>query len=240
VTHQPLAAIEAVGLDLDGTLVDHRGAADAAVRRWVADRGWLAGGDPVEAWRTAEARHWAAFTAGRTTFAEQRRSRLRDFLPALGVAAEAHDADELLAEYDGHYRASWRAYADAAPLLRTLRAAGLRVAVLTNGDPVQQVAKLRRTGLLDLLGGPGAVLASGTLGVAKPDRRAFAALQERLGAPAGRTLFVGDDLGHDVGGALGAGLRPVHLDRDGRGGTPDGVARVASLDAVRAWLAATS
>ena len=48
--------------DLDGTLMDHRGADDAAVVRLLAHRGHagLRAGEVVDLWRRLEDEHWDA------------------------------------------------------------------------------------------------------------------------------------------------------------------------------------
>ncbi len=53
------------------------------------------------------------------------------------------------------------------------------------------------------------VLVSGELGYRKPHPYAFERFVDALGVPAGRILFVGDDLEADVKGARDAGLQPV-------------------------------
>jgi len=92
-----------------------------------------------------------------------------------------------------------------------LRERGIAVAVLSNGWNPLQIEKARRAGF------EGPVLASGDLGVQKPDARAFGALLERLGTEAGRTWYVGDDPYCDVEGAREAGLRSIWLDAENRG-----------------------
>jgi HAD superfamily hydrolase (TIGR01509 family) len=87
---------------------------------------------------------------------------------------------------------------------------GFGVAILSNGwNPLQQ-AKARRAGF------GGTVLASEELGVQKPSPKAFAALVAELGVDPKRCFYVGDDPVSDVQGALGAGLRAIWLDQEGR------------------------
>ena len=81
------------------------------------------------------------------TFAEQRRRRLRDFLPAVGVAYEESALDAVFEGYLRAYEDSWRAFDDVADALAELARLGLPTAVLTNGTTEQQNDKLRRTGL---------------------------------------------------------------------------------------------
>jgi putative hydrolase of the HAD superfamily len=231
--------IELVLFDVDGTLVDHEGAVDSAVREWLAGTGLArsAGGptdELVEAWTAIAERHLPAYRSGVLTFPGQRRARLRDFLPLVGVdpAGWADDAlDATFAGYLAAYEAAWLAYPDAAPCLAAT-AARARVAVLSNGDQAQQEAKLRRTGLAGLVPD---VFTSGGLGVAKPDPAAFRAACDRLGVPPGRAAYVGDRADVDAVAATAAGLRGVWVNRLGEA-APSGVAVIGSLAELPARL----
>jgi putative hydrolase of the HAD superfamily len=118
------------------------------------------------------------------------------------------------------------AYPDAAPALRRLRAAGLRLVVVSNWD-VSLHERLAETGLADLVDG---ALASAVERSAKPDGAIFARALEVVGVPADAAWHVGDSLEADVAGAFAAGVRPVLIARGGRPPeVPAGVPVVASL-----------
>jgi putative hydrolase of the HAD superfamily len=88
-----------------------------------------------------------------------------------------------------------------------LRAAGWRLGAVTNGQPDNQVAKLRRTGLADHLDG---WCVSAEVGVRKPDPAIFRLAARRCG----RSIedgsidgwMVGDSAELDVDGGRRAGL----------------------------------
>lgn len=207
---------QALLLDLDDTLVDHRGAADRGVRGWIGGLG-LADSpaeleELVERWFVLEARHYERAQRRELTYLEQRRVRVREFLPGWDLADDAL-ADDVFAGFLACYRAAWRAFDDAAAAMDRARRAGLAVGVLTNGEHAVQTEKLRRTGLLraDV-----PVFASSTLPAAKPDPRSYLTACAALGAEPGATLMVGDSLRHDVIGARAAGLQARLLDRYGR------------------------
>jgi putative hydrolase of the HAD superfamily len=95
----------AVVFDLDGTLVDHHGAVEIAFRRWLRRQSVTPPGAATERdflveWHRLERVHMDAYLAGECSFAEQRRRRLRAFLPQLGVPVPA-DArlDDLVLTY---------------------------------------------------------------------------------------------------------------------------------------------
>lgn len=228
--------IAAVAFDVDGTLLDHERAAGDAVRGWVAARGWRVPEDAGAQWLRLEREHFAAFAAGAITFEEQRRRRLRAFLPLVTSARVVEeDLDALFAEYATVYESHWVAFDDAVEVLDDLAAAGYVLGVLTNGQRAQQVAKLARIGLLDRFG---VVVASSELPAGKPDPHAFTVLCQRLGAAPGSVMFVGDDPVTDVAGALDAGLQAVFIDRDQAGHAADRAVSIRSLTKLPAALTA--
>jgi putative hydrolase of the HAD superfamily len=119
----------------------------------------------------------------------------------------------------------FRAYPDAAPALRELRAAGARLVVVSNWD-VSLHERLEETGLAVLVD---AAVASAEVGHAKPDGAIFAHALELAGAPAAAALHAGDSPDADVAGALAAGLRAVLVARDGAAGAPAGVPVIRTL-----------
>jgi putative hydrolase of the HAD superfamily len=228
--------LRGVLLDLDGTLIDHDGAVVDALRGWLPTLGVSAGVDVVELWFLLEERHLASWRERRISFPEQRRRRLRDFLPAVGVAfADDEDnLDNLFAGYLGWYEHSWRVFDDVEDSLTAIRRAGMQTAVLTNGTVKQQNDKLARTGLA---GRVGPVFTAEELGAAKPAAEAYLAACQRWGLPPEAVLHVGDRYDLDVRAARKAGLRAVHLNRSGEL-VPGGRARIASLRELVGLLAA--
>jgi putative hydrolase of the HAD superfamily len=123
--------------------------------------------------------------------------------------------------------------------LRALAALGLPMAVVSNAGGTVQ-SELRGLGVCYVPGDREAtepagvpvsvVVDSGAVGVAKPDPAIFGIALRALGVPAsGTVLHVGDSLRSDVGGALAAGLQPVHLDPHGFCPAPDGHLHVRAL-----------
>ncbi|MGW1466448.1 HAD family hydrolase [Streptomyces sp. NPDC002308] len=206
---------DVIFFDLDGTLVDHRSAVWKTIGRIVRDAPG-ATAPPEElaaAWWALEARHMREYLAGECSFAEHHRRRARSFLPLLGEPVPERP-ESLDAWIDGHYLAafeeSWETYADVEPCLEALKELprAPRLAVLTNGDPGQQRAKLARFGLLEFFE---AVLTPAELGAAKP--AAYAAACAWMGTDPARAANVGDMLSSDVHAANVAGLTGIWLDR---------------------------
>lgn len=225
--------VSGVLFDLDDTLVDHRGAVERGLRVWLAGLG-LDGliEDHAERWFTLETFHHERFQRGEISHVEQRRARIRAFFPRCDLRDDAV-ADDVFAGYLACYRAAWSAFTDAGAALARVRALGLPVGILTNGDQAAQEEKVRRTGLASH-GVP--VYASSSLPAAKPHPLAFHHVCADLGVDPGGVVMVGDSLRHDVQGATAAGMAGVLIDRIGRYRHDEvrGVDRVSSL-ADLAW-----
>lgn len=215
--------MKALLLDLDGTLLDHRAAADAAIAAWAhtllpAERHPR---DLVARWAALEEHHVGRAERGELSWREQRRARLRDLFTLLGVEPGATDdqLDAHFADFLGHYETTWAPYDDVATAFAAWRAAGVRTAVLTNGVGEQQWRKLRAIGVAEQVE---FVVGLDDLGVGKPDPRVYAEACHRFGLPAEEIVYVGDDIVRDALGATACGLTGVWLDRFG-GTAPPGV-----------------
>ena len=94
------------------------------------------------------------------------------------------------------------------PLFETLRARGLKLAILSNWDSRlhRVVAGLGWRGYLDH------VFVSADLGVEKPAPAIFSHAATALGCAPGEILHVGDSIEHDIAGALAAGWHAAWLD----------------------------
>jgi putative hydrolase of the HAD superfamily len=218
--------VRGVIFDLDDTLIDHRGSAVRALRLWLPTLGVTPSDTLIDAWFEAEDRHFPRWSSGEITYAEQRRDRLRDVLPAAGLRpGDDEDLDRMFGEYLARYRDSWVTFEDVGPALGRLHHAGVAVAVLSNGVAEQQRAKVAATGFGDLLG---PVLTPDTIGCAKPDPNSFLTVCRSMELPPAAVLHVGDRYDLDVVAPRAAGLQAVHLDRWSRGPL-DEPARITTL-----------
>ncbi|MBB5081705.1 HAD family hydrolase [Nonomuraea endophytica] len=228
--------IKGILFDLDGTLMDHRAAADAGIAAWIADHspGLPLPERAARVWAELEDVHLSAWHAGECDLLEQRRRRIRGICQALRLAVP-DDIDAAFAAFTRHYRAGWSAYPDAHAALAHL--GGYRLGVLTNGSSPVQIAKMGAIGLGEL----GPVLSGDVLdGHFKPAPASYLAAAERLGLEPGAILLVGDDLVNDVTGPAAAGMRSLWLDRLGVETAPEGFARITTLSELPGYLSGHS
>jgi putative hydrolase of the HAD superfamily len=203
--------IDVVLFDLDDTLFDHRDSVRQGIEAHRVSLGLP--GHPAEEfarWNALEEVHYHRYLAGELDFFEQRRARARGFVEPHGQVLADPDADAWFEAYLRHYESNWQLHRDAAACLDRLDARGIRLGIITNGDISFQGAKLAGLGITDRFEH---VIASGSVGVAKPDPRIFALACETFGVAPARAMYVGDRLHTDAIGAAAAGLRGVWLDR---------------------------
>ncbi|MCS6910221.1 MAG: HAD family hydrolase [Anaerolineales bacterium] len=144
---------------------------------------------------------WVEYTAGyliRTTLAD------------LGAPAPSPD---LLAEAVRAYFASSETLYSVMPgaheTLRKLRAAGLRLGLISNASDDGNVQRLIDNAGLREYFDP--ILVSAAVGLRKPNPRIFELVLEAWKLPPAAVVMVGDTLGADILGAQLAGLRHVWL-----------------------------
>jgi len=123
-------------------------------------------------------------------------------------------------------------YDDVMPCLRTLRASGVRAALVSNalGHGLEEV--VAHFALDDLIC---AGVSSADVGVVKPAAAMFETMLARLDVAPQAAVMVGDSAEDDVSGALACGCGAILLDRSGRAvGAP--LPRIESLAELPAAL----
>jgi len=190
--------IRAILLDLDDTLYDE---ADyvASGFRCVAER--------IAASTGAEAAAVYAFMQGEC--ARHGRGRVFDAaLVAFGARATAGAVAALVETYR-HHVPQLRLWPDADRVLRALRPQ-YRLAVVTDGLPVMQRAKLAALGLPERLD---SIVCCWEHDAPKPDPRAYRIALAALGVTPAEALVVGDRPDHDMAAAQALGCRSVRIRR---------------------------
>ncbi len=227
--------------DLDDTLVDHRGAEEAAQEETFERFPDVFAGLSFEEWlatyRTLNRSFWDAYGRGEIGREVLQHRRFRDPLRAL--ERDSARAGEVGEFYLLRYREHWTLVEGAEELLAAAVGLGV-VGLLSNGFKEQQHRKIRR---FELDRWARVVILSEDVGAMKPDRRIFEAAAKAAGAEAAGAvnrspcIYVGDSYPHDVVGARNAGWLPILYNPSGST-VPEPVAEVRSLREVPALLRA--
>ncbi|MDH6578796.1 HAD superfamily hydrolase (TIGR01549 family) [Kitasatospora sp. MAP5-34] len=135
----------------------------------------------------------------------------------LGAAKHRYGLDHSLEFLLAHYRRGINSHIHCPPshiaALRSARAAGWTLGIVSNGGTRPQLEKIRRTGLVPLVDG---WVISEEARYLKPDPRIFEIAAQRCGVQLTRdwtshAWMVGDHAPADIAGAEVAGLRSVWL-----------------------------
>lgn len=207
--------IEAVTFDFFNTLVQHRhgdGGRGAMLMAYLRSQGLES--DPWEhqvLYDVLEP-HAREYAPDQTP-AEKRRylsllaERIFDRLNVRCAPGEARNHAARIWELIGP--SSLAVFPDAPPTLDRLRAAGYRLAVISNWQCGLEHFCVE-LGIRDRFEH---IVASAEIGYAKPSREIFDETCRRLGVMPDRVLHVGDTRADDLEGARGAGMRAVWLCR---------------------------
>ncbi|TBN55385.1 HAD family hydrolase [Glaciihabitans arcticus] len=201
--------IAVVLFDLDDTLFAHRASVARGIMAHLGTIGGFEGADEaaiVAQWHSLEELHYHRYLAGELDFEGQRSARARDF--GLAHSLEIPDPGLWFNTYFERYREAWHLHDDTLPLLDALGA--YRLGIITNGEPDFQQRKLVQVGIADRFE---KVIASGALGITKPDARIFAHAAAEFGVPLDAAAYIGDRFETDALGAANAGMLGIWLDR---------------------------
>ncbi len=203
--------IEAILFDIDQTLVDVNSAIADALRELFNAYGSELGSDVADLearWRHLFEVHYTRFLEGEITFQCQKRYRMQDLFRRSRPLLDAAQADEICEVFEKSCRSRWRSFPEVTDVLQQLPQ--FRLAVLSNGDPVEQKMKLT---LCDLIHFFPQVFTPPELGICKPHAAAFVRACELLGCDTRSCVYVGDRLDVDAIASTRAGLSGVWLDR---------------------------
>jgi FMN phosphatase YigB (HAD superfamily) len=232
----PASPVRVVFLDDGGVLNDNERRAPEW-RRLLGEFFTPRLGGTPEAWAEANtivvADTWRAWQqlqergeeAGPEWWPDQDRRWLVGMCEHVGVAIPA-DVDGWVKASHRHVMASIDcAYADAAPAMRAMHAAGIALHLASGGQAWELEAYMRRMGVWELIGRPYGV---DLIGASKTSRRYYDLIAEDSGVDPRAAVVVDSDAA-PLEWAEAAGFRTVHLDRLGTGSRFPRIASLAEL-----------
>ncbi|MDF1791348.1 MAG: HAD family hydrolase [Thalassobaculaceae bacterium] len=191
-------------LETLGGLPDDPAAADAAITIHTAAK-WY--------WSDAE-RH----RIGRLDILAARRAILTRAFAEMGWSEDADLIERLGRHFTEQRTRDTKLFPDAVETLEGLAARGVRLGLITNGNAVDQRAKVDR---FDLARHFFHVQIEGEVGFGKPEERAYAHALEKLGTSVTETWIIGDNLDWEVIVPQRLGFYAIWRDPIGKG-LPDG------------------
>ncbi len=134
-------------------------------------------------------------------------SRVIEYFHKNGMLKDDIDLDNYYNKYiKPHYMRTAVPFPFTKPMLDTLRKMGIRVALITNGNPEIQHRKVELLGLQNEFEH---ILVGGNFGIGKPEPAIFGKMAKLMGLKPHEMLYVGDHPKSDVWGSKNAGYTPV-------------------------------
>jgi HAD superfamily hydrolase (TIGR01549 family) len=199
--------------DLDNTLFDHSHSLHSALSATQASfpiLSLLNLDHLINKYNAALQHSYDAYLRKEVTYEEANLIKVRTFFSSLGLPEPSpSEAKNFRTIYKAAYAHHRRANEGSVETLAQLRERGFRIAIITNGQIVEQEAKAEAIGVRDFVE---KIFTSEGVGWCKPDRRIFDfAVMELRGEKGGEgeVYMVGDSPEADIKGALNAGLRPI-------------------------------
>ncbi|HYM15107.1 MAG TPA: HAD family hydrolase [Dehalococcoidia bacterium] len=214
---------DAIFFDMDGTILDWQTGMEAS---WAAAcsahcDGTFAPGAMHELIRKRRTWFWSDAVrayAGRMDLDGASREIVRHAFADSGLS-DLSLAHRIADDYRARRAAEIAPYPGAIEALEALRAWGVRMALITNGEAKNQRRSVERFGLERYFD---CIIIEGEFGAGKPDERVFRHALATTGCEPAGAWMVGDSLEADIAPAAALGLHAVWVNADGEA-APDGV-----------------
>lgn len=157
---------------------------------------------------------------GRLNILTARKTILERAFAELGQAADDTLIDRVGRHFTDQRTRDTKLFPDAVETLEGLAARGVRLGLITNGNAVEQRAKVDR---FDLAKHFDHVQIEGEVGFGKPEEQAYAYALEKLGTSVEETWIIGDNLDWEVIVPQRLGFYAIWRDPIGKG-LPEGTA----------------
>jgi len=209
---------KAIFFDMDGTILDWQTGMEES---WLASceahcDGSFAPPQMHEAIRARRTWFWddpERARTGRMDLDAASREIVRHAFADAGIQTldlAHHIADD----YRARRAACIAPYPGAIETLESLRARGIKMALLTNGEAANQRRSVEQHGLASLFD---CIIIEGEFGIGKPDERVFRHALRAVSSSSEATWMIGDSLDVDIAPALSLGLHAVWVDVAGDG-----------------------
>lgn len=204
--------VSTVMFDFYGTVVDMQGGLVEAVTPFLADKGYTANPPSrvVTWWRRTHFENSmidALLHREHTPYREIGRQAVDYTLERAGIEHTRDEVDALVSQIE-----RLRPFADVVEGLRTLKDHGLRLVILSNGDPDMLERGVAYSGTADLFDRVVSVAEAGSF---KPHEATYRTATVLLGIRPDEVCFVANHA-FDCIGAKAAGMRTAFVDRRGR------------------------
>ena len=190
--------ITTIFFDIDGTLIDHKGAQQKAIeqirKKYLPD---FSNERFQTNWLKFTKKNWLLFEQGKINFLEQKIARVRDTWKSFNRSIDNKYAGKIINEYVSNYEFNLTIFPHILSTLRYLYKKKYRLGIISNGNNSQQIKKLKKINVYDLFEEK-LIFISEKIGYAKPDVRIFHQAQKISGTNPTQIAFFGDDINNDI------------------------------------------
>lgn len=190
--------ITTIFFDIDGTLVDHKGAQNKAVeqirKKYFSH---ISGEQFLNNWIKFTNFFWLLYVKGKIDFNDQRIDRVQATWELFGKSINKKDSKKIVNEYVFDYELNLTSFPHVLSTLQYLYKKKYRLGIISNGSNSQQIKKLKKIKAYDLLEKK-LIIISEKIGYAKPDIRIFSHAQKTSGTNPTQIAFFGDDINNDI------------------------------------------
>ena len=204
--------IKAILFDLDDTLVNSRQAEFNAIcefKKLYNEFKQVENNEFSKQWSRITTERYEKYFRGEISFEKLRIERMKGLFNYYKTTISDGEAEEKYKQYQEIYEKNWNLFDDAEEVLNNLHTK-YRLAIISNGDTVQQRKKIEYTGLNKYFL---EIVISSEVGVSKPDRRIFELTCERMNVKPEECIMIGDKFSVDVEGGINAGITSIWVDR---------------------------
>lgn len=193
--------IDTVLFDLDNTLLNRREAFVVFAERFIGKFIHLSNESEKE-----EIIHYLV-AADRDGY-RKKRELYEEALTSLRFNEPAPTVEQLLEYWFSEFFQCSVLMDGAIEILDALKAKGIKLGLITNGDIYAQNSKIDQVNIRSYFD---AIIISDEVGMKKPDKRIFELALNELKSNQENTIFVGDQPINDIAGAEAAGIRGIWL-----------------------------
>lgn len=213
-----------VFFDIDDTLLAHSDAEKSAallfLKRFSQQLAYKEE-EFCKLWTFVMEKHFNDFLAGKISFVEQRRRRIKEIFQSPHMFDK--ETDERFEHYLQYYEKSWNLFDDVLPCLDALK---VPLGIISNGNSEQQLKKLKSLNIQDRFE---VVVISSEVGHSKPRPEIFLEACRRAKIQPQQCLYVGDRLDIDALASKKVGMRGIWLNRKEKQTQGEGLEIITSL-----------
>ena len=204
--------IDALLFDLDDTILNSRVAQLNAILEFKKKNKEFQNINDEEfinKWDVIMKAKYEKYLKGKITFQELRRERIKTMFFVYDITITNSEAEKLFDSYQEIYEKNWKTFDDAEEVLDELKTK-YKLAIVSNGNSMQQRKKIKLTGLDKYFKD---IFISEEVGYAKPQKEIFLIACKAINVKPENAVMIGDKYKVDIEGSINAGLNAIWINR---------------------------